>query len=925
MIQKISFIFLLQSLLAAQLFGQSSTVSGVVKDAETGDTLPYCNVFINNTTISTVTDLDGKYTLAGLEPGPVEVGFSFLGYEAETKKVTLNPGGTTTVNLSMKPYAQDLSDVEVKASRDKAWERDLRKFQNLFLGNDEVAALSIIQNPWVVDFAEGEDKNSFLASAYAPIEIVNNYLGYKINFDLREFFNSPINYRIVGAARFEEMEPTSETQRAGWEQNRALVYQKSPMNMFRAMINKGQEKEGFYLYGDKSGGSQSMNMRTDVFANELGKSVVEYKPENLITAADKPGEYLISMKGRIEIHYQKGYSQVNTYVDAPYPVSWLEVNKGIVRVRENGMVLNPQDLVFSGDMDRKRISTLLPLDYNAEKAIQLQNLERTAANFQEKIFVHTDKPYYHAGDQLFFKAYFNYGNPYLRDELSTVLHVELINSERDFVLEKKFKIVNGIVVGDFRLPDSLSQEKYFLRAYTNWNRNYGPNHYFTTGLRVLTPFQRVLGNEKAAFETSDRVKISSDKSQYGSREKVTLTIQTRNERNLPVQATLSVSVLDENQIVPIKESKSIQKELALDQIAESMGLDRFSYEVEKNLIQKGIIYDEKDKPTTGQVVIFVNDFEGMLEMEADRDGQFAMEEMEFYGKMDLAVQATDRKGKPAAKVELQQPLKAPAALPADGYFPEVKTVSESIRTVEPEADYQELDSVIVEDRGAPKIPKAIYGTPSYIVTGDKILATGSTTDLVNSLAGNVPGMRVTVEGSTGRQQIRIRSGSTSVSGSMEPIVMVNGNILASTGSTTAADNLKNINPFDVERVEIVSRTVSMLGDDGRNGVIAVYLKTFDPSISQAQGGRSTGFKEFQIEGYQPSSSFFQMDYSQELDHNLKDLRQTLYWNPYLVTDDSGNLTLSFYTNELAGPMTIHVRGLGLDGLPISGSITINSK
>jgi hypothetical protein len=245
--------------------------------------------------------------------------------------------------------------------------------------------------------------------------------------------------------------------------------------------------------------------------------------------------------------------------------------------------------------------------------------------------------------------------------------------------------------------------------------------------------------------------------------------------------------------------------------------------------------------------------------------------------------------------------------------------------VEPEADYQELDSIIVEDKGAPKTPKAIYGTPSYIVTGDKILATGSTTDLVNSLAGNVPGMRVTVEGSTGRQQIRIRSGSPSVSGSMEPIVMVNGNILASTGSTTAADNLKNINPFDVERVEIVSRTVSMLGDDGRNGVIAVYLKTFDPSISQAQGGRSTGFKEFQIEGYQPSSPFFQMDYSQEPDQNLKDLRQTLYWNPYLVTDDSGNLTLSFYTNEIAGPMTIHVRGLGLDGLPVSGSITINSK
>ncbi|WP_083638989.1 carboxypeptidase-like regulatory domain-containing protein [Algoriphagus marinus] len=906
-------------------YAQTATISGVVKDAETGETLPYCNVFINNTTIATVTDLDGKYTISGLEPGPVEVGFSFLGYEAMTKNVTLNPGGTTTINLSMKPFAQELSDVEIKASRDKSWERDLRKFQNLFLGNDEVAALSSIENPWVIDFAEGEDKNSFLASAYAPIEIVNKYLGYKINFDLKEFYNSPTNYRIVGAARFEEMVPDSETQRAGWEQNRALVYQKSPMNMFRAMIKGDQEKEGFYLYGDKPGGSPSMNMRTDVFANELGKSVVPYKAENLITPADKPGEYLINMKGRIEIHYQKGYSQVNTYVDAPYPVSWLEVNKSMVRVRENGMVLNPQDLVFSGDMDRKRISTLLPLDYDAEKAIQLQNLERTAANFQEKIYVHTDKPYYYAGDQLYFKAYFNYGNPYLRDELSKVLQVEIINGDRDFILEKKFKIMNGIVVGDFRLPDTLSQEKYYLRAYTNWNRNYGPNHYFTTGLRVLTPYQRVVEGEKASFPSMDRVKILSDKPQYGPKEKVTLTIQTRNERNLPVQATLSVSVLDQNQIIPIRESKSIQKELALEKIPETMGLDRFSYEVEKSLNQKGVIYDEKGKPTSGQVVIFVNDFEGMLEMETNRDGEFAMQEMEFYGKMDLAIQATDRKGKPVSDVELVEPLKAPVALPADAYFPELKTVADPIRSLEKESEYQELDSVTVEEKGTPKTPKAIYGTPSYVVTGDKLLATGNTTDLVNSLAGNVPGMRVTVEGSSGRQQIRIRSGSTSVSGSMEPIVMLNGSMMVSTGSTTAADNLKSINPFDVDRVEIVSRTVSMLGDDGRNGVIAVYLKNFDPNAPQIEGAKSTGFREFEIEGFQPTSSFFQIDYSQEKDQGLKDFRQTLYWNPYLVTDDSGNVTISFYTNETGEPMTIHVRGLGLDGLPVSGGITINTK
>lgn len=903
---------------------QTAIITGIIKDAETGETLPYCNVFVNNTTIATVTDLEGKYTLEGLEPGPIEIGFSFLGYSAEIKKVTLNSGGTTTINLSMKPIMTELSDVEIKASRDKSWERDLRKFQNLFLGNDEVAALSSIENPWVIDFAEGDEKNVFLASAYLPIEIVNNYLGYKISFDLKEFYNSPTNYRIVGAARFIEMEPNSEAQKKDWDQNRSLVYQKSPMNMFRAMIKGEQEQQGFFLYGDKPGGSASMNMRTDIFANEIGKSVIPYKNPELITPADKPGEFLIAMKGRIEIHYQKGYSQVNTYVDAPYPVSWLEVNKGIVRVRDNGMILNPQDLVFSGDMDRKRISTLLPLDYDAEKAIQLQNLERTAANFQEKIYLHTDKPYYYAGDQLYFKAYFNYGNIYLRDELSKVLHVELINADRDFVIEKKFKIMNGIVVGDFRLPDSLNQENYYLRAYTNWNRNYGPNHYFTQPLSILNHFQRVLESEQIEPSAPDRVNVIASKTSYGPKELVTLTIQARNERGIPVQATLSTAVLDQTQIALIRPSASIQKSLALDEIPSAMGLDRFSYPIEKNLIQEGKILDEKEKPISGQVMAFINDFEGMVELESDRDGKFALQDMEFYGPMKLAIQASDKKGKPAAKVELIESLNAPVLLPTSSYFPTLKTVPTPIRTLEKIEDITQLDSVIVEEEG-PKTPKAIYGTPSYIVKGDKLLATGNTSDLVNSLAGSVPGMRVTIEGSSGRQQIRIRSGAVSVSTSMEPIVMVNGSVMVSAGGVSASDNLRSINPFDIDRIEIVARTVSMLGDQGRNGVIAVYLKEFDPLAVPLGTNKATGFKEFQIEGYQPTSPFFQVDYSQKEDRELKDQRQTLYWNPYLVTDESGNVTVSFYTNENAGPMTVEVRGLGLDGLPISGTFTINVK
>ncbi|TDQ17453.1 TonB-dependent receptor-like protein [Algoriphagus boseongensis] len=896
---------------------QTGTITGIIKDAETGETLPFCNVFVNNTTISTVTDMDGSYTLSGLEAGPIELGFSFLGYIAETKSVTLSAGGKLTVNINLKPFAQELTDVEIKASRDKTWERDLRKFQNLFIGIDEAATRTQILNPWVIDFPVSEEKNAFLAKADLPIEIENLYLGYKITFNLKDFYDSPTSFKIVGAARFEEMKPESETQRSTWEKNRADVYRKSPMNMFRSLLNGTAEREGFYLYGDKAGGSASMNMRSDIFANELGKSVVPYKADPLVTPTSPPGTYFLNLKGRIEIHYQKGFAQANTYKDAPYPISWLEVNGGKVKIKENGMVLNPQDVVFSGDMDRKRVSNLLPLDYNAEKAIQLQDLAKTAKNYQEKVYLHTDKPYYYAGDQIFFKGYLAYGNPYLRDELSKVLHVEIINPERDLVIEKKFPIRDGIVVGDFYLPDSMAEEKYFLRAYTNWMRNYGPGQYYLQTLTILDPYKRIAPEEAVSNWTNQGVNLKADRPNFGTREKVTLTLKVSGEGGRAIPATLSLGVWDARQLVPIQRNLEMSEALNLQQVPENLGLDRFSYSIEKSLRLEGKVTDDKGKGTSAEVTAFVNDFQGMIDMESGSDGTFLVEDMEFYGPMKMAISALDKKGKPL-QVKIEEPLKAPVSLPINPEFPKITILAKPVRTVPVEPEVEPKNS----ENSTPQTKRAIYGEPDFVVKGEDLTKTGVNTDLVNSLSSQVPSMRVNNVGSTGIQQIRIRGGAVSAGSSMEPLVMLNGSILGAASGSNAADNLRGINPFDIDRVEVVTRISPMLGDQGRNGVIAVYTKdNLDPKDLSGM----PGINQFVIQGYQPQSNFIILDYDQLKETIEKDDRQTLYWNPYLIADEKGEVTISFFTNDSDGPIVVELRGLGVDGEIVSGTFILNQK
>jgi hypothetical protein len=899
--------------LAVRILAQTGTLTGQVKDAETGEPLPFCSVFVNNTTVSTVTDLDGRYTLSGLEAVPLEIGFSFLGYTAQTRKITLKPGATLTINLSMVPLAQELSEQEVKASRDKSWERDLRKFQNLFIGTDEAAAQTTLLNPWVIDFPVPADKGSFVAKAEQPIELENRYLGYKITFNLKEFVDAPTAYRIVGAARFELLPAESEAQQALWERNRATIYQRSPMNLFRALIKGTQEREGFYLYGDKAGGSASMNLRTDIFANELGKSVVPYKADPLVIPSSPPGDYLLQLKGRIEIHYQKGFAQANTYRDAPYPISWLEVKNGQVRVRENGMVLNPEDLVFSGDMDRKRISNLLPLDYDAVKGLLLQDLAKTAKNYQEKVFLHTDKPYYYAGDSLFFKGYFAYGNPYLRDELSKVLHVELISDARDILLAKKYPIRDGIVVGDLQLPDSLDGERYYLRAYTNWMRNYGPNQYFMQSLPVLNPYKRIV-QEEAQMEWSNQgVTLQADKPTFGAREEVNLRLQLRDEKGRPAAATLSVGVWDAEQLVPIRRETDIQESLQLNEISETLGTDRFSYPIQSRISVIGKVTDEKGKGVGAEVTAFVNEFQGMIDLTSNATGDFAMENMEFYGPMRLGLVAVDKKGKPL-NVQLQEPLKAPVVLPSTPYFPKVTTLATPAKTPDPEVANQEKREKVQ--------PKAIYGNPDFVIEGEKLTKTGSSTDLVNSLVGNIPGAQVTLVGGTGQQTIRLRGGATSAFGSMEPIVMVDGVVLVGGGMSTAADNIRTLNPFDIDRIEVVSRMVPMLGDQGRNGVIAVYLKD---KLDEEDVLASKGILRVTLEGFQAPSDFTNVSYGEGSPTRAKDDRQTLYWNPYLVANEQGEVQLSFFTNDLAGPVIIEVRGLTVDGAPLKGTFLLNKK
>jgi len=114
----------------------------------------------------------------------------------------------------------------------------------------------------------------------------------------------------------------------------------------------------------------------------------------------------------------------------------------------------------------------------------LSNLKSVAESFpQEKVHLHLDKPYYTAGDNIWFKAYVLEEHSLSPTDRSGVLYVDLIHGG-SVLSSLKLPIENGVTSGDFKLSDSISEGNYRIRAYTRWMRNSSESFFFDKTISI---------------------------------------------------------------------------------------------------------------------------------------------------------------------------------------------------------------------------------------------------------------------------------------------------------------------------------------------------------------------------------------------------------------------------------------------------------
>ncbi|MEP6682090.1 MAG: hypothetical protein ABJA35_02475, partial [Parafilimonas sp.] len=124
---------------------------------------------------------------------------------------------------------------------------------------------------------------------------------------------------------------------------------------------------------------------------------------------------------------------------------------------------------------------------------------------QEKIFAHTDKDFYLAGEILWFKLYDVSADSLKPLNLSKIAYVEILNTQQKPVLQATIALNNGSGNGSLYLPSSVTSGNYIFRAYTNWMKNFNADKYFQKTITIVNTLTPIT---KTAEEDSDNYEIN---------------------------------------------------------------------------------------------------------------------------------------------------------------------------------------------------------------------------------------------------------------------------------------------------------------------------------------------------------------------------------------------------------------------------------
>lgn len=128
--------------------------------------------------------------------------------------------------------------------------------------------------------------------------------------------------------------------------------------------------------------------------------------------------------------------------------------------------------------------------YATENSINFtQSIVKSFSNIwvnipQEKVYLHIDKPYYSAGEEIWFKAYLTNAATHEMNTKSKFVYVELIEKSDSVLYRLKIRKDSLGFFGNIKLNPELQAGIYSLRAYTYWMQNLSDDFFFKRNIYI---------------------------------------------------------------------------------------------------------------------------------------------------------------------------------------------------------------------------------------------------------------------------------------------------------------------------------------------------------------------------------------------------------------------------------------------------------
>ena len=469
-------------------------LAGIVYDKVNQEPVPGAHVYLDGSSLGSVTDANGRYQISLNSIVNLPLVVNHISYQSKTisEPFTFLPD---TIFLEEKENL--LGEIVVQAGR-YTRRQLLSAFRDVFLGTSQTAKYCVIENEDRIDLWFNERTRTLSANCDEPIVINNRSLAYNINISLEKFdvvyptrrlgMGAPVLVDYKGSTIFEDISNNAKIVL----ERREKTFAGSPRHFLRALANNKLDDYNYLLaIKDDKWSKTPSECFTITVVKQNGQKQVAVNPllksNNLATYQDIPyyGSVVVQRDKEVTEIY---FFQNNFTIDA-----W-------------GTPTN--EMLFVGYMGTLGFGDMMPADYGMDlskpapvvETVRNGNLsveERLNKYAEllpiEKIYIHQDRTRYVAGETIWFKAYQTYSKG--DDAGSSILYVDLINSDSKLAVSSKWLLEDNIAYGQIELPQTLPAGNYQLTAYTRWMQNEGMENYFTREIQVFSAVQAESADE----------------------------------------------------------------------------------------------------------------------------------------------------------------------------------------------------------------------------------------------------------------------------------------------------------------------------------------------------------------------------------------------------------------------------------------------